>query len=102
MYLSGIGSSDSSVAVPIVGSDRVTTGYSPTTMHVDPVTGVPFDQEAANTTVIVQPVPASSGMSWMLILALAGIAYYGYKQGWFDGLFESEPESTTVIERRAA
>ncbi len=84
----------SSLAVPIVGSD-LTTGYSPTTMHMNPA-----PQSAP--VVVVAPAPASSAVPWLLLLALAGVAWYGYKQGWFDGLFESEPESSMTIERRAA
>lgn len=80
---------DSSGA-PIVGSDRMTVGLSPTTMHVDPVSGLPESMAAApGTTVIVQPATtapvASSGFPWLL-LALAGVAYYGYKEGWFAEL----------------
>lgn len=86
----------------VYGSDQMTVGLSPTTMHVDPVSGLPESQAVApGTTVVVAP-PTSSGVPWMLLLALTGLAWYGYKQGWFDGLFESEPESSMVIERRAA
>ncbi len=87
----------------VYGSDQ-TLGYSPTTMHVDPVSGLPESQAVApGTTVVVAPsAPASSGVPWLLLLALAGVAWYGYKQGWFAGLFESEPESTMTIEKRKA
>lgn len=75
-------------SIPVVGSDRVTTGLSPVTMHVDPVSGLPETMAASpGTTVIVQsaaPV-ASGGVPWML-LALAGVAYYGYREGWFTEL----------------
>jgi len=89
----------SALATPIMGSD-MTVGYSPTTMHADPMTGLPIGQ--APVVVVAPAAPASSGVPWMLLLVLAGVAWYGYKQGWFAGLFESEPESTTVIERRKA
>lgn len=88
MYLSGIGD-NSSVAVPITGSDRMTTGYSPSTMHVDPTTGMDYASEAAQpaVTVVVQP---ASGLSPMLIFAaLALVAWYGYKQGWFTEILQS-------------
>jgi hypothetical protein len=85
MYLSGIGASNSSVAVPIVGSDRITTGYSPSTMHVDPVSGIPFEQEAAQAAVIVVQ-PASHGVSLWLIAALALGAWWAYRQGWFTSM----------------
>ena len=100
MYL---GDFNSSIAVPIVGSDYVTTGLSPTTMHVDPVSGLPESQAVApGTTVVVAPAaPASSGFPWML-LALAGVAWYGWEQGWFKGLFQGEPETSVTIERRKA
>lgn len=88
----------SALGAPIVGSD-MTVGYSPTTMHADPYTGAPIGQAPV---VVVAPTPASSGVPWMLLLVLAGVAWYGYKQGWFAGLFESEPETKTIIERRAA
>jgi hypothetical protein len=58
---------------------------------------------APEPPVVVVAPPTSSGVPWLLLLALAGVAWYGYKQGWFAGLFESEPgTSTTIIERRAA
>ena len=86
----------------VYGSDQMTVGLSPTTMHVDPVSGLPEAQAVApGTTVVVAPTPASGGVPWMLLLVLAGVAWYGYKQGWFAGLFESEPETSMVIERRA-
>lgn len=83
MYL---GDFNSSVAIPIVGSDRITMGLSPTTMHVDPVSGLPESQAVApGTTVVVAPAaaPVASGMSPLLIAALALGAWYAYKQGWF-------------------
>lgn len=82
MYLNGIGDQVSSVAVPIVGSDAITVGLSPSTMHVDPVSGLPEAAAIApGTTVVVQS--ATSGVSLWLIAALALGAWYGYKQGWF-------------------
>ncbi len=88
MYLSGIGDQNSSLAIPIVGSDAMTVGLSPTTMHVDPVSGLPESQAVApGTTVVVAPAPASSGFPWML-LVVAGVAWYGYEQGWFKGLLD--------------
>lgn len=78
----------SSLAVPIMGSDRASVGYSPTTMHVDPSTGLTFASEAA-PVVVIAPAPASSGVPWMLLLALAGVAWYGYKQGWFTEILQS-------------
>lgn len=71
----------SSLASPIMGSD-LTVGYSPTTMHMDP-----FAQPAP-VVVVAPAAPASSGVPWMLLLVLAGVAYYGYKQGWFTELLE--------------
>lgn len=73
----------------VFGSDQ-TLGYSATTMHVDPVSGLPESIAAApGTTVVVAPAaPASSGFPWMLLL-LAGVAWYGYKEGWFTGLLQS-------------
>jgi hypothetical protein len=60
----------------VIGSDALTVGLSPTTMHVDPVSGLPEAQAVApGTTVVVAPaVPASGGFPWML-LALAGVAW---------------------------
>lgn len=76
----------------VYGSDRLTTGLSPTTMHVDPVSGFPEAQAVApGTTVIVAPSTApvaSGGVPWMLLLMLAGVGYYGYKQGWFTELLQ--------------
>ncbi len=84
MYL---GDFNSSVAVPIVGSDAITVGLSPTTMHVDPVSGLPEVYAVApGTAVVVQP--ATSGVPLWLIAALALGAWYGYKRGWFSGLLE--------------
>lgn len=85
----------SALATPIMGSD-LTVGYSPTTMHADPLA-----QPAP--VVVVAPAPTSSGVPWMLLLALAGLAWYGYKQGWFDGLFQAEePQQVTIIKRSKA
>lgn len=99
MYLNGIGDF-SNLAVPIVGSDMITTGLSPTTMHVDPVSGLPESQAVApGTTVVVAPaVPSPSGFPWML-LALAGVAWYGWEQGWFAGLLEQfQSKGATIHE----
>ena len=89
MYL---GDFNSDIAVPIVGSDAMTTGLSPTTMHVDPVSGLPEAMAVApGTTVVVTPAaaaPASSGMSPLFLIALAGVAWYGYKQGWFTEILQ--------------
>ncbi len=66
----------------------MTQGYSPATMHVDPVTGVPYTSEAApGVTVVVAPV--SSGPSIWLLAALALGAWYAYKQGWLSGILNS-------------
>lgn len=94
-----LGDFNSSVASPIMGAD-LTAGFTPSTMHNDPYTGLPIGQ--APVVVIAPQAPTLSGVPWMLLLVLAGVAWYGYKQGWFAGLFEGEPESITVIERRAA
>lgn len=74
----------------VFGSDQ-TLGYSATTMHVDPVSGLPETMAAApGTTVVVAPAaPASSGVPWMLLLVVAGVAWYGYKQGWFTEILQS-------------
>lgn len=87
MYL---GDFDPSVAVPIVGSDRITQGLSPTTMHIDPVSGLPMSEAMAAPVAVVQP--ASSNMSLWLIAALALVAWYGWEHGWFRGLFGGEAE----------
>lgn len=79
-----LGDFNSDIAIPVTGSDRMTTGFSPATMHVDPVTGIPFSQEAAQPAVTVVVPPASSGVSWLLVAALALGAWYAYKQGWFN------------------
>jgi len=83
MYLAGLGD-NSSVAVPIVGSDRATIGFSPTTMHVDPVSGLPEAQAVAPGTTVVVAAPASSGPSIWLLGALAFGAWYAYEHGWFQ------------------
>lgn len=83
-----LGDFNSDIAVPVTGSDRMTTGFSSATMHVDPVTGIPFTQEAAPVTVVVAP-PASSGMSLWLIAALALGAWYAYNQRWFHQALEA-------------
>lgn len=91
MYL---GDFNSAVAVPITGSDRVTTGYSPSTMHIDPVTGIPFGQELVmpvDAVVLPLPLqPASNGLSPLIMFVVVGaIAWYGYKQGWFTEILQS-------------
>lgn len=90
MYL---GDFNSDVAVPITGSDRVTTGYSPSTMHVDPASGVDYVTETmqaeAPAPVTVVVTPASTGPSMLLLAALAFGAWYAYKQGWFTEILQS-------------
>lgn len=95
----GLGYLNSNLGIPIVGSDYVTTGLSPTTMHVDPVSGLPEAQAVApGTTVVVAPAAASSGFPWML-LALAGVAWYGWEHGWFKWLLEQfETKGATIHE----
>lgn len=97
MYL---GSLTPNVAVPIVGSDRITQGLSPTTMHVDPVSGLPMTEALAVPVAVVQP--ASSGVPWVLLLIVAGVAWYGWEHGWFKGLVGSGSETTTITKRRIA
>lgn len=83
----------SAASQPITGSDMVTTGYSPDTMHVNPVTGVPFydEQQAAIAAQQAAAVAAAQpqGMSTGTLILLAAVAWgawYGYKHGWFNDI----------------
>ena len=73
-----LGTLSSDVVMPIIGSDRITMGLSPTSMHLDP--------SGLSAPVAVIVAPASSGISLWLIVALALGGWYAYKQGWLGGL----------------
>ena len=72
--------------VPIVGSDVLTVGFSPTTMHIDPVSGLTFAQDAANAQAAAAAASApaaTSGVPWFWLLLIGGVGWYAYSQGWF-------------------
>jgi hypothetical protein len=61
--------------MPIVGSDQLTMGLTPTSMHANPgaLAVVPVATVAA-------PASGSSSLVWIALLALAG--WYAWKKGW--------------------
>lgn len=79
---------------PVTGAD-LTVGLSPDTMHVDPTTQVPYyDQAVAaqQAALTAQQASTQTGPSLMTLVLLAGaawLAYYGWHEGWFDGLLKS-------------
>jgi len=81
-------------ATPVVGADQ-TVGLSPDTMHVDPTSSTPYYDEAVaaqQAALAAQQAAQSSGPSLMTFVVLAGaawLAYYGWHEGWFDGLLKS-------------
>jgi hypothetical protein len=65
---------------PIRGSDRLTVGLTPSTMHANP--GIdPSAAVAMPASVAAVPAAASSSsLIWIAILAFA--AWYAWKKGW--------------------
>lgn len=73
-----LGTLSPDLVTPILGSDALTVGLSPTSMHADP--------SGLSAPVAVIVAPASSGISLWMLVALALGGWYAYKQGWLGGL----------------